>query len=185
MSPSDLVLAVALLSAPPGTPEPIPSPDRWPAIQAAIHQVAVDWELLDPREARYVLSRVEDFECDLTILRRRHEELADAPKVAESGRFPDFDTINELIRFNRTHRKHLETRLLWETDRAELYRTAIVETDRLYRVWDAVREARGECYYVTVRRLALKRVRELIGTEAYALGELPPAVPEWRFNGVR
>src|SRR5437763_14848060 len=96
MSPSDLVLAVALLSAPPGTPEPVPGPDRWPAIQAALHKTAVDCELLDPREVRYMLSRVEGFDCDLPILRRRHEDLADAPKVAQAGRFPDSDTVNEL-----------------------------------------------------------------------------------------
>lgn len=182
MSPYDLVLATTLLTAPPGTPEQAPTPERWPAVQAAIHQTAVEWEILDPRETRYVLSRVEDFEADLNLLRRRYAELADAPKVADSARFPDRRTVNDLIRFNRAYRKHLETRQVWEADRADAIRAAVLETDRLYRVWDSVRDARCEFYYVTVRRQALKKLKDLIGDDAYALGELPPYVPEWRFS---
>jgi hypothetical protein len=182
MSPYDLVLAATLLTAPPGTPEPAPDADRWPALQAAIHQTAVEWEILDSRETRYVLSRPEDFEADLNLLRRRYAELADAPKLADGTRFPDRRTVNDLIRFNRAYRKHLETRQVWEADRADAIRTAVTETDRLYRVWDAVRDARCEFYYVTVRRQALKKLKEMIGDDAYALGELPPYVPEWRFR---
>jgi hypothetical protein len=185
MSTYDLVLAATLLTAPPGTPEPAPDADRWPALQAAIHQTAVEWEILDSRETRYVLSRVEDFEADLNLLRRRYAELVDAPKLADAARFPDRRTVNDLIRFNRAYRKHLETRQVWEADRADAIRTAVLETDRLYRVWDAVRDARCEFYYVTVRRQAMKRLKEMIGDDAYASGELPPYVPEWRFREVK
>lgn len=182
MTPCDLVLAAALLTAPPGTPEPIPPADRWPAIQAAIHHTAIDWEILDTRETRYVLARVEDFQGDLDILRRRHDDLADAPRVNDSERFPNRDAVNEFIRFNRAYRKHLETRQVWESDRADRIRVVVQETDRLYRVWDAIRDARCEFYYVTVRRQALKRLRDMLGEEAYAFGELPSYVPDWRFT---
>jgi hypothetical protein len=182
MSPHDLVLAAALLTAPPGIPEQAPPPDRWPALQAALHQTAVDWEILDQRETRYVLARVEDYQADLDLLRRRHAELADAPRVADCFRFPDRRLVNELVRFNRAYRKHLETRQVWESDRAEAIRAVVLETDRLYRVWDAVRDARCDFYYVTVRRQALKKLQELLGPDAYTAGELPPYVPEWRFH---
>jgi hypothetical protein len=129
-----------------------------------------------------VLARVEDFQADLDLLRRRHVELADAPRLADSFRFPDRRLVNELVRFNRAYRKHLETRQVWESDRAEVIRVVVLETDRLYRVWDAVRDARCDFYYVTVRRQALKRLQDLLGPDAYAAGELPPYVPEWRFN---
>lgn len=185
MSPYDLVLAATLLTSPAGTPEQTPDADRWAAVQAAIHQTAVEWEILDPRETRYVMSRPEDFEADLNLLRRRYAELADAPALADAARFPDRRTVNDLIRFNRAYRKHLELRQVWEADRAEAIRAAVLETDRLYRVWDAVRDARCEFYYVTVRRQALKKLKELIGDEAYAVGELPPYVPEWRFSEAR
>jgi hypothetical protein len=185
MTPCDLVLAAALLTALPGTPEQPPTPERWPAVQKAIHQTAIEWEILDPRETRYVLARLEDYQGDLDILRRRHVELADAPRVFDSCRLPDRETVNEFIRFNRAYRQHLEVRQAWESDRADVIGIALVETDRLYRVWDAARDARCDFYYVTVRRQALKRLQNLLGPEAYALGELPPYVPEWRFSGVR
>lgn len=182
MSASDLVLAAALLAAPAGTPEPMPSAERWPQIQAAVHKTAVEWELLDPREVRYVLSRPEDYDCDLTLLRLRHAELIDAPKVAEANRLPDRANVNELINFNRSFRKTLERRMAWESDRAPLFAEALAETDRLYRVWDAIRDARCDFYYITVRRQALKKLKELIGTEAYLRCDLPPHVPEWAFS---
>jgi hypothetical protein len=62
---------------------------------------------------------------------------------------------------------------------------ALQETDRLYQVWDAVRDARCDYYYVTVRRQALKRLRELIGDEAYYSASFPPCVPFWRFQQIR
>jgi hypothetical protein len=185
MTPCDLVLAAALLTSAPGIPEQPPTPDRWPGLQAALHKTAVEWEILDPRETRYVLARVEDYQADLDILRKRQVELADAPKVGDSARFPAREVVNEFIRFNRAYRKHLETRQVWEADRADVIRIVMAETDRLYRVWDAIRDARCEFYYITVRRQALQRLRDLIGPEAYAIGELPPHVPDSRFVEVK
>ena len=181
MSPADLFLATALLSAPIGTPEQDPPSERWPAIQAAIHQTAIDWEILDPRETRYVLAKPEDFQADLDFLRKRRADLADAPKVLEAARLPDRQMVNEFIRFNRAYRKTLETRLVWEADRADLIGEAIRETDRLYRAWDAIRDAKCDMHYVTVRRSALKKLHDHLGADAYMAGELPPYVPEWRF----
>ena len=61
-------------------------------------------------------------------------------------------------------------------------RVALQETDRLYQVWDKVRDARCPYYYVTVRRQALKQLRELVGEDSYYSGNLPPCVPLWHFR---
>jgi hypothetical protein len=185
MSGADLVLAAILLTTPPGTPEPAPPADRWPSLRDAIHHVAVEWEILDPRETRYVLARPEDFSTDLNMLRRRYRELADAPAAADGFRFPDRNAVNETVRFNRAFRKHLDQRQQLETDRTDALRKVMAETDRLYSVWDAVRDARCEFYYVAVRRTALKKLRDLVGEEAYLAGTLPPGVPTWRFNQLK
>src|SRR5439155_11277213 len=108
------------------------------------------------------------FSADLNMLRRRYKELADAPRLADSYRFPERAAVNELVRFNRAYRKNLDQRHL-------------LETDRLYQVWDAVRDARCEFYYVTVRRHALKKLKDQIGDEAWDTATLPPGVPTWRF----
>ncbi|HEX4609561.1 MAG TPA: hypothetical protein VH092_15285 [Urbifossiella sp.] len=181
MAAYDLILATALLAAPPGTPEGSPTPDRWPAIQEALHKTAIQLEILDERETRYVLARAEDYETDLDLLRRRYQELRDAPRLSDADRFPARDAVNQMIQFNRTYRHFLEGRQTWEADRADVIGVALAETDRLYKVWDAVRDARCEFYYVTVRRQALKRLRESVGETAYGAVELPPHVPAWRF----
>jgi hypothetical protein len=185
MSAADLALAAILLTTPPGTPEACPPADQFPAVRDAVHHLAVDWEILDPRETRYVMTRPEDFCGDLNMLRRRYRELADAPPVADSFRFPDRNAVNELVQFNRAFRKHLDQRQQYEADRADQLRTVMWETDRLYAVWDAVRDARCEFYYVTVRRHALMKLKEQLGDEAYAVGKLPPTVPTWRFNEMK
>ncbi len=185
MSGPDLVLAAMLLTAPPGVPEPAPSEDQWPVVRDAVHALAVKWEILDPRETRYVLTRPEDFSGDLNMLRRRYVELQDAPLVADGKRFPDRSAVNELVRFNRSYLKHLQQRQQLEVDRADVLRTVMWETDRLYQVWDAVRDARCEFYYVTVRRHALRKLKDLIGDEAYRTATLPPNVPTWRFADMR
>jgi hypothetical protein len=185
MSGGDLLLAAALLTAPPGVPETTPAAEHWANVRDAVHKLAVDWEILDPRETRYILSRPEDFTADINLLRRRHQELAAAPKVGDGYRFPDRSAVNDLVRFNRAFRKHLDQRHELETDRCEELRAAMRETEHLYHVWDAVRDARCEFYYVTVRRQALKKLKEMVGDEAYAAGTLPPNVPTWRFNEMK
>ena len=58
----------------------------------------------------------------------------------------------------------------------------VAEADRLYHIWDLVRDAGSDCYYVTYRRQALAALREAIGRGDYYRGVLPPHVPVWRFG---
>ncbi len=185
MTPSDLLLAAMLLSAPFGTPEQQPSAERWPSIQNALHEKAIEWELLDPREIRYVLAKIEDFQEDLDFIRKRRAELLEAPLIGASNQLPDRRVVNDYIQFNRAYKKHLETRMLWEADRAHMIREALTENERLYKIWDSIREAKSDFHYITVRRQALKKLRESMGTEQFDSGVLPEYVPEWRFVNIR
>jgi hypothetical protein len=182
MCGSELVVAAMLLTIPPGIPAGCPDQQHFPPLRDAIHQLAIQWEILDERESRYVLTRPEDFCTDLNMLRRRYQDLQDAPKIADAMRFPERTGVNELIRFNRAFRRNIDERRQLEVDRADSLRNVIVETDRLYQIWDSVRDARCDFYYITLRRQALKKLRDMIGEEAYNLAELPPTVPIWRFN---
>ena len=180
----DYLLAAALLTAPADLPEPGPPAEAFATLRAPLQTLAVEWELLDPREVRYVLARPEDFLSDLNLLRRRYAELSDAPPVGDCFRFPDRTTVNELLAFNRAYRQYIDVRQPGEPARWWELRTALQETDYLYQVWDTVRDARCEYYYVTVRRQALKRLREMLGEEAFYSGQLPPYVPMWRFPDI-
>ena len=181
----DLVLAAILLTTPPGTPESCPPESQFALVRDSVQQLAIEWEILDHREKQYVLARPEDFCADLNMLRRRYQDLKDAPRLGDALRFPERAAVNELVQFNRSYRKHLDERQQLEADRADALQAVISETERLYRVWDAVRDARCEFYYVTVRRQALKKLRDLLGEEAYLAGAMPPNVPTWRFNEMR
>jgi hypothetical protein len=180
----DYLLAVALLTTPPDSDDPVLSLERCAAVRPILQKLAVEWEILDPREVRYKLTRTEDFASDLKELRRRYQELADAPALQDSARFPDRATISDLLAFNRAYRQHIDNRQAVELAHWWELREALQEADRLYHIWDTVRDARCDYYYVTVRRQALKRLRDLIGDEAYYSGNLPPHVPIWRFRRI-
>jgi hypothetical protein len=176
---SSCVLAIALLSASPNDPVPSVDPAEWPILRATLYAQAVEWEILDPREER--LLHLEDFAADLAALRRRYQELKDAPPLADANRFPERSRVADMLRFNRTYRRGLNARQVMDRDRAEWLKEAVREADELYRIWDLVREAGCDIYYVPVRRAALKRLRESLGEGAYHAGDLPPHVPLWCF----
>lgn len=184
MSAFTHLLAVVLLTSPPEKPLPVVSPEAAARLQPVMQQLAVRWEILDPREVKYVLMRPEHFASDLDMLRRRYHELAGAPFVCDSLRFPDRAAVTDMLSFNRAYRQHLDVRQPLELPNWSEMRDVLQETDRLYQIWDTVRDARCEYYYITVRRQALKKLEEMVGPEAYLSGRLPPHVPLWRFQQI-
>jgi hypothetical protein len=180
----DYTLAVVLLTVPAWGAEPDINLDFVPGLRPAMQRLALKWEILDEQESGYVLARPETFAHDLQLLRRRYRELADAPPVSDCERFPDRATVGDLLAFNRAYRECLTSRQAVEPARRWELREALQETDRLYEVWDAIGDARRDSWYVTFRRQALKRLRDLLGPEAYYTGNLPPHVPIWRFQRV-
>lgn len=176
----ELVTALALLLAPPDAATPAPDP----LLMFRVQGIAVSAEVIDPREKRYVMARPEDFASDLHLLRRRWHDLIDAPPLHDGLRFPDRATVNDFLAFNRAFRRHIDVRQPLESARWWQLRAILQETDQLYQIWDTVRDARCEYYYVTVRRQSLKRLRDAIGWEAYNAGRLPPYIPLHRFTPV-
>lgn len=181
MFPLNYALAVALLSA---SPDPADKPAdvaAFTTVRPTLQCLGVAWELLDPRECRRTFMRAEDLACDLRLLRKRYDELCDAPPLHDCMRFPDRSLVNEMIAFNRAYKAHLESRapleLTWWWELHE----SLQETERLFQIWDLVRDARCQFYYVNVRRGSLKKLRETLGPVAYYGGQLPPHVPIWRF----
>jgi len=181
MIPLDYALAVALLATPAESLDLTGVSERFVTVRPTLQALAIQWEILDPREVRYVLMRSDDFSGDLKLLRRRFQELADAPPLHDQMRFPDRALINDLLSFNRAYRQHLDNRQSMELTYWWELREILQEVDRLYTIWDTIRDARCDYYYVTVRRQALKKVKEMLGDEAYYNGQLPPHVPVWRF----
>ena len=177
----ETMLALALLTAP-GEDLQGGSLAGWqPLLRPALTYAALQAELLDPRETRYILARPEDFVADLNMLRRRARDLANAPPADDGWRFPGREVITQMLAANRTYRQHLEARQAVELSHTWSLKTVLQETDELYTIWDMLRDTRSDHQQVTARRLSLKKLRELIGPEAYYSGTLPPNLPLWRF----
>ncbi len=175
----EIVLAAALLTAPKYLPVP-PDQAGWiECVRPALLTLAIDAEILDPREKAFLLTQ--DPIGDIAMLQTRNEDFARVPSLAECQRFPERKLINDFLGLNRSYRNDLTARLAIDLVHMEELRTAINETDQLYQVWDSVRDARCDYYYVTVRRQALGLLRELIGAEAFYNGNMPPNVPVWHF----
>jgi hypothetical protein len=173
-------LALFLLLLPPGSPVP---PWSW-VVRGEMQQLAIGLEILDAREAHYVLTRPPDFASDLNLLRQRQRDLDNSPLMHDVYRFPRREQVNELLNFNRDYRNHLAVRQALYPRRWWEFQAAIQETDDLYKAWDSLRDGGGEFYYVYVRRYGLKRLRALIGDDAYYSGHMPPHVPLWRFEQI-
>ena len=179
----EFFLAASLLLAPLDSPPP--DQRLFDTLRLPLQLLAIEWEILDPREASYMLMRAEDFASDMETIRGRVSDLADAPFSHESMRFPDREAVNEFMAFNRAYRDQLEIIQAGWPIRWWQAQEAIDKTDRLYLIWDTVRDARCEYYYVTTRRQALNKLRDMVGERAYYTGDLPMYVPVERFVPIR
>jgi hypothetical protein len=177
----DFTLAVALLMSPVGTAEALPPAKCWPGLSAAIQAVAIDWQVLDVAERKYILADRKDFQLDLDIIRGRIVDYGHFPRVEEARRFPGRTDCRLALEFNRSYRSHLESLLPVCNDQAWEIRDAIREAERLYVAWDAVHDAQCDYYHATVRRVALENARKALGDDLFRAGAMPPFVPEWRF----
>ena len=182
----DYMLAAMLLQGAefPSLQDPKSTPAWHALVGKPMTQLALSCELLDPREVRYVLTKSDEFISDVRMLQRRAHDLNQAPFLHDSARFPEKAVVNDLLLFNRAYRQHLESCLPLYPNNADL-RAAKEEVEQLYQIWDCVRDARCEYYYVHIRRQALKRLHDMLGDADYQQANLPPHVPYWRFTQVR
>lgn len=111
--------------------------------------------------------------------------LADPPP-GDAYRLPPLPVLTEGRKFNAAYRGGLEKRLGWEPYHRGELRAALAEARWLYDVWDAAEGAHPDwvcdggaktCYR--------RRLRVLLGRDAYRRMELPPPVPVWRFGELR
>jgi hypothetical protein len=165
----EIVLAAALLTA----PKDVPMEDVWlEVLRPTIIVLAINEEILDPRERSYLLTREL-----LTLLQDRNEDFKNYPKLDECQRYPERKVINTLLGANVAFRDNMKKRLELDVFHIDEIRGAIAEADQLYYIWDTLRDAQCEYYYVTIRRQALRLLRDSIGDEEFYSGKLPLYIP--------
>lgn len=115
--------------------------------------------------------------------------LADAsasPYLWHVCRFPNVPRglIQANCRFNREYQQWV--RKHYELDRDSQWVTeTLKESEMLWKAWDLLDDARNEMFSIPRRRKALGELLSIIGPEAFERGEMPVAVPLWRFREVR
>jgi hypothetical protein len=177
MVPLDYVLAVAAVTAPGDIA------GEYAHLGTALRQVALCWELIDPRERRCLRGQGGSFADDLKWLRRRHDELENAPRTGEAFRLPPLRVVKEGLQFNLAFRKTLASRAEGATGPTlEEAQGHLKELDRRHRIWGLMQDAHRACYCVTARRRALRDLREAVGDEAFFRGEWPAVVPVEAFR---
>lgn len=162
-------------------------PEEWEknideAMMRALQQEGLAMEILDPRELQYMFTQKKDLASDLKLLQRRQQDLANAPRLAEGNHFPPRAVVSDKLAFNRAYGENLKRRQSVDPARWGDWQEVIQENDRRYQLWDTVRDARCEYYYVTVRRQALERVLERLGSEKFIAADFPPHVPTESFT---
>jgi hypothetical protein len=83
--------------------------------------------------------------------------------------------ISEMLLLNRANRRWLETMRELHGERFSL---DLQVNKELYDIYDLLRDAMCDYYYVHVRRQALGKLLEKIGYEDFMAGRLPPCI--WR-----
>ena len=185
MLASDCLVAAVLLTCPADLTAP-PEALAWAeACRASVLALALDAQLLDPREPLTHFTRPGDLAGDLKALQRRFQEFAFAPLAEEALRFPERDAVLDFLISNRAYREELQLRLAFEPGQAGHLELAMQEADELHRLWVLVAETRWGFLYVTARRQALGQLRDLVGAQAFYSGQLPPYVPVWRIPVAR
>lgn len=105
------------------------------------------------------------------------------PPLYDRGRFPPREVAYEAMVLNRAYRRHVETRRWTSLHERDYWATVLQETDYLFHCWDWLHAAQGgEGRDQQYWQYALKRLRDLLGEDAYHAGQMPPAVPLWRFR---
>lgn len=114
-------------------------------------------------------------------------EFLAAPALWERDRRPPAWAVQSARDFSCRHRAWLFNEMECETDpyRLSILRNWEREALTLYRAWDLLDDSRHGGYPPWRQRVALGRLREAIGAEAFDRGEMPPAVPVWRFREMR
>lgn len=173
MVPLDYALAVVALTAPAGVA------DGHPHLGPAVQQLACCWELLDPREQASRPMQRSSYAANLAWLRQRYLDLHDTPSLGDIYRLPPLRVVEEHLAFNRAFRKTLQQRACAHPPgpARDLLHRHLNETDRRHRLWDLMRDAHVECYYLTARRRTLCQLRQALGPDAYDRCDWPTVVP--------
>lgn len=100
-------------------------------------------------------------------------------RLADLERFPSRLHVIDLRQFSIAHVEWLEQWQFLDLRHAELCGDALREARKRFRAWDVLDDAQ-RCNFDSDYRLGkLRRLREIIGEDAYGRGKMPFPIAEW------
>ncbi len=118
-------------------------------------------QIMDKRELKYVFINTSDLISDMKIMSDRINNLKDVDSVEFAYIFPPRWAINEYLLLNKSYRQFLgRAKLLYPG--TSIFQDTIEEVDYLYTLYDKIRDAQCEYYYIHIRREALKEAKRLL-----------------------
>lgn len=116
----------------------------------------------------------------------RYAEILAAPVLDDLFRFPPRGAVNQARSFNGAVRYRLGLeREVWPPAQQWKFDLALEQAQAAYRVWDKLDDAQAEWRPWWDRRLQLAQLKVMLGDEAYAAGDMPPAVPSHLFRELK
>jgi hypothetical protein len=169
----DIVTALLILfPAVPQMPHHVPA-GMWQSLK----RIALRMEVVGPSE-RWI----DDYRSELNYVRRHARELREAPPLGDVAILPQSSVSRESRCFNLNYQRNLELRRNVALHRQDELDEALQEAKNLSTIWALVDTAACPSQSWVCRRMALMRLREMLGPEAYYGGAIPPCVPLWRFE---
>lgn len=150
----------------------------------AVQIEAINMQILGQYEKTYILSDPLSFEDDVVLIRRRYQEIKDAPLISDLNYFPDKHYISKCINFNKAYTENMLQKQMVNLHHREEYQDIIDENKRLLVIYEKVSDCYNS-YNVYHQRMALKDLRCLIGEENFYNGKLPEYVTFWSFTDVK
>ena len=99
-------------------------------------------------------------------------------------RFPPRVMARASMDFNAEYRVNADAIARVKSWEADWWCDCCIEAQHLWHAWDWLEAAQGGQNYNTVQQqmTAFRRLRDIIGEDAYQAGRMPPCVPYWRFE---
>jgi hypothetical protein len=156
----------------------IPLPNYAPNfIWDSLKRVSYRYELVGKHE-RWA----SDFASEMRYVGRHYAELREAPPLSDSLLFPPLQVCQKSCSFNWNYQEGLKARKAFQLHKSDDIDEEIKTAEKLYRIWEHVREVQCEDRSWVCRRRALLQLRQTIEQGSYYRGELPPCVPIWGFR---
>lgn len=127
-------------------------------------------------------SSFSSFASDYRWRREVYRDVRDCPSLCWSQVFPPHHLLLECWDFNLRCQTYFSRGASYYRGQPEVWLKAAAECERLRGYYRLAADARDPTGEVSWRRKKLRELRELLGDQAFRLGELPPCVPLWAFK---